>query len=71
MNLFEPDHSNDSLIGIQIVSLEGMIFRLHSFNYCGIPYFNKVVNGKVQKKLFTVYGFDKNWADRINSKKEN
>jgi len=69
MNLFESDHTNDSLIGMQIVDCDGIVFQLHSFNYCGIPYFNKVVNKKVQKKLFTVHGYDKKWADRINQTK--
>ena len=51
------------MLGKRIKGLDGREWEFVGNNDIGVPYFSKVVTGKVQKKQFTVAGFEKPWAE--------
>jgi hypothetical protein len=51
---FRPYPSVDHLIGKRYTNLNGESWELVSHNDLNVPYFSKVLNGKVQKKKYTI-----------------
>lgn len=58
------------LIGKQYKGQDGITWQFVATNDLGVPYFSKVSGGKVQKKQFTVAGFDREWAESQLTKAE-
>lgn len=49
------------LFGIRVKCLG--TYELVGVNDLGVPYFSEVVKGKVQKKQYTIWSFDRGWLD--------
>lgn len=52
------------LIGKKYKTPDGLEWQVEAFTDQGHPFFVKVVNGKVQKKQYTVAQFSREWAER-------
>jgi hypothetical protein len=49
------------LFGIRIKCFR--TYELVGVNDLGVPYFSEVVKGKIQKKRYTIWSFDRGWLD--------